>query len=338
MSRPHWLIYALGGGLGHVTRATSLIRAADRAGVSCTLLANTSLLTTLPLHDELPSSARLIALPPDVSPPEVAARLRAELSIQPPDCLIVDTFPRGLGGELADVLPDLSCRKVLIHRDLNPRYVQQFDLRSFVSHYDLILVPGEEPELADVAQAVRTRAWLCRDADELFSPDEARRRLLLTTVTSLPIVLVSASGHASEMQEMCDIADQLDRELRGQCIVRLACLIEPTNEDARLLRLSDWPLLPLLPGVAVLVGSGGYNTVQEARAVGVPFVGLARTRLYDRQAHRLTDSELVPSTEAIKDRVRELLARPRSIEPIGYENGVHQAVRVLLELGQIRHS
>ena len=63
MSRPHWLIYGLGGGLGHVTRATSLIRAADRAGVTCTLLANSSLLPELPLHTELPSSARLIVLP-----------------------------------------------------------------------------------------------------------------------------------------------------------------------------------------------------------------------------------------------------------------------------------
>ena len=223
---------------------------------------------------------------------------------------------------------------MLIHRDLNPRYVEQFDLRRFVRHYDCILVPGEEPEFADVPQAVRTSAWLCRDADELFSPEDARSQLALTNDISLPIVLVSASGQPIEMQEMCALAEQLDRELSGQCIVRLACLIEPVTEHARRLRLSAWPILPLLPGVAVLVGAGGYNTVQEARAVGVPFIGFARRRLYDRQADRLTESETVSSAEEVISRVREFLATAKIRETVRYINGTHQAVRALLELGR----
>ncbi len=37
-----------------------------------------------------------------------------------------------------------------------------------------------------------------------------------------------------------------------------------------------WPLLEVMAGIDVLVGSGGYNTVHEARATATPLVALAR--------------------------------------------------------------
>ena len=70
MSGPHWLIYALGGGLGHVTRATSLIRAAEREGVTCTVLANTSLLASLPLRAELNLQSHLLSAAGESRPVE----------------------------------------------------------------------------------------------------------------------------------------------------------------------------------------------------------------------------------------------------------------------------
>ena len=59
------------------------------------------------------------------------------------ECVIVDTFPRGLGGELAEILPQLSVPKVLIHRDINPDYVIAKNLPDFVAdNFDLVIVPG----------------------------------------------------------------------------------------------------------------------------------------------------------------------------------------------------
>ena len=37
-----------------------------------------------------------------------------------PNVLIVDTFPRGLGGELCSFLADTNAIRVFTHRDLNP--------------------------------------------------------------------------------------------------------------------------------------------------------------------------------------------------------------------------
>jgi len=48
-----------------------------------------------------------------------------------------------LGGELAGLLNSFAATKVLVHRDLNPRYVTEANLRDFVkSAYDLIVIPA----------------------------------------------------------------------------------------------------------------------------------------------------------------------------------------------------
>jgi len=100
-------------------------------------------LTNSPYADEV--RARLpeldiLALDPELS----VARARQEsvryvrASKQP--CLIVDTFPRGLGGELAALLPAWGALRVLIHRDLNPEYVRGESARRVCA---LQLRPGD---------------------------------------------------------------------------------------------------------------------------------------------------------------------------------------------------
>src|SRR5690349_9111998 len=64
------------------------------------------------------------------APAEAIRRaVQREIAACRPSCLIVDTFPRGIGGELAGVLGSSDARKVLVHRDLNPRYVESAGIR-----------------------------------------------------------------------------------------------------------------------------------------------------------------------------------------------------------------
>ena len=35
-----------------------------------------------------------------------------------------------------------------------------------------------------------------------------------------------------------------------------------------------------------MIGSGGYNTINECKALGVPLIAFAQPRLYDRQSLR----------------------------------------------------
>jgi len=126
-----------GGGWGHLTRAAALARVA-RGPVR--------ILTNSPYADEV--RARLpeldiLALDPALS--AAHARQEAVRYVQASEaaCLIVDTFPRGLGGELAALLPAWGALRVLIHRDLNPSTSAGKRSTRFVrSNYDLVIRPG----------------------------------------------------------------------------------------------------------------------------------------------------------------------------------------------------
>jgi predicted glycosyltransferase len=108
-----WFIYALGGGWGHLTRAAALARAASpRHAVR--------ILTNSPyagvVRKALPE-LDVAALDPALPAPETRRAALREIRAARPSCLIVDTFPRGLGGELVPVLESLDAKKVLVHRD-----------------------------------------------------------------------------------------------------------------------------------------------------------------------------------------------------------------------------
>lgn len=316
-ARPHWLLYALGGGLGHLTRALALARAAsrrptERGGADCTIVANTPWASALgPFVSE--EAVRWIILSASADRAAIAAAIERLLT-QSWNLLIVDTFPRGLGGELAPLLGRVRCPRVLVHRDLDPRYVEARRIRQFVAaHYDLVLSPGESGPLADLPRCHRTPPWLVRDAHELASRDDARAALGITT--GEPIVLVSAGGRPEELDDMRALARGLAAEGRAVVFSSLA--------DG-----GHFPLIERMAGVDVLVGGGGYHTVAEARATGTPLVGIAFPRRYDRQARRLAGFRTARDVVSARQAVAELLETPRVALP-SYQNGVHDAFGVL---------
>jgi len=325
----HWLVYALGGGLGHLTRGLALARAARRQGVRVTLLTNSPFAAVLPVRDELHRDDCLIIIPDQSRLQETKYQVRDVIRDSPAQLLIVDTFPRGLGGELADLLPMLSIPTALVHRDLNPKYVESFELSRFVSTYDLLLCPGESGPLKS-ARTRRTLPWLIRDSEELLHAVPARRQLGLMDADVRPVALVSGSGRADEIREMEASALWLERQLEDRVHIRFCSPVTKNSTG-----LNIWPLLPLLPGVDVLIGAGGYNTVSEARVTGTPLIALARPRMYDRQQVRLAQHETFTMRDELPDRILSLTAssaNDRRRTPPAYSNGTHQAVEALLKL------
>lgn len=340
--RQRWMIYALGGGAGHLTRVTALARAAVRqleqtsetqsalAPEIC-ILTNTPFASMIPVARELGAEYQLIQVDRHFSRDEVAAEVCHVLETQVFDVLIVDTFPRGLAGELPEILRGLSCPTVLIHRDLNPKYVAQYGAEAVARNYDLILVPGESAAFDAMPQAIRTEPWLIRDCDELLPVAEARD-ILGVTDQSAPVVVVVGSGTESELQEMERLATELVSEFGSLSHIRF---VAPGLGDVAGHRLFVWPLLELMPGISILIGSGGYNTVNEARATGTHFIGIARERLYDRQERRLSKLGRLNRAADVAVRLNALLAdRVESPTRPAYVNGVHQAVQSILQLVQ----
>jgi hypothetical protein len=333
-----WLIYALGGGLGHLTRAIALARVAQVAGRSVQVLTNSPFAASRSFASVLGSRVSLVRIDPALGRDSVAARVCSWLEPCNFDVLIVDTFPRGLGGELAPMLARLSCPKVLVHRDLNPAYVEWADLRSVAARYDLLLLPGEDAPMGDLPNAIRTRPWLLRDRSEILDRAEARLRLKLSR-DDRPAIVVMGCGRVAEINAARRLAERLETDLSDRASVRFASIIQDSeNKMSRSVTL--WPLVDLMAGIDVLVGSGGYNTVHEARATATPLVALAQPRKYDRQAHRLSLQERASDETEVLRLVSEQLARrpPGSRVVPFFENGVHAAVQLIDRLTAARQA
>ncbi|PTL78916.1 hypothetical protein [Vitiosangium sp. GDMCC 1.1324] len=324
MSAERWLLYALGGGLGHLTRAVALGRAARRRGHTVDVVTNSPFAPALALEAEL-GEGHVHRLGAELDKHAVRESIEQLLGHLRPEVLVVDTFPRGLGGELAPLLPGLRARKVLVHRDLHPDYVERFGLARFVDVFDRLILPGEPAPFAHHRLATSTPPWLVLDAHELLDDSTARRQLGVPPGDEAsPVVAVLACGRREEVDECAGLAETLQRGLGPRALVRLLAPDAPP-------RL--WPALAVMRGVDVLVGAGGYNTVQEARATGTPLVAIARPRLYDRQALRLRPSERLATFDEALGRVKALLQLEsdthRERPTPTYVNGAHEAVRLI---------
>ena len=314
-----WKVYALGGGLGHLNRALSVSRAATSRGHRVDILVNSRLAPSIPWNEEIGPDSKLSMVSPSASPSETSQAVSKWLQNGRFDRLVVDTFPRGLAGELPAYLNSIDIPKVLVHRKLNHEYVIKCDLASAVRRFDLILVPGEKAPFASEKNARVTQPWLIRDSAELLTPCRSRIELGVEAGDHRPILVVCTTGQEREKRFFMDLAASLEA-LLPQWIVRTACIGSKSRG------FSTWPLIRLLPGVSGLVGGGGYNLVNEARATNTPLLAFALPRRYDRQANRLCRNERVRHLDEVVERI---VVRDKVLCMPSYSNGVHDAVDLI---------
>ncbi|ALF52132.1 UDP-N-acetylglucosamine:LPS N-acetylglucosamine transferase [Nostoc piscinale CENA21] len=322
-----WLIYALGGGWGHLNRALALGRIAAKER-KVTIITNSPY--ALKINHEncivnyISEQAGFFA---------TCQQVREFILNTQCDRLIIDTFPRGLGGELADILPQLQpIPRILIHRDISPDYVTAKNLRSFVAqNYDKVIVPGEGQDLplADLPNVQHTAPWLIRNCEEL--PDKMSVRSHIFKVNpDIPTILVCAAGNASELSFFARLTLHLQQNF-PHCAVRILAANCPTDIPEALW-ISHHPGIECLAAADVVVGGAGYNTVYECAAVGVPLVAFAFKRLYDRQAKRANQVYRVKNLPQAITTVSTLLDRIELVENLSipsYINGTFQALHYI---------
>jgi predicted glycosyltransferase len=246
------------------------------------------------------------------------------------DRLIIDTFPRGLGGELADILPQMqSVPRILIHRDIHPDYVTAKNLRSFVAeNYDTVIVPGEGKDLplADLPNVHHTAPWLIRNAGEL--PDRMTvRSHILKVDPDIQTILVCAAGNASELSLFAQLTLRLHQNF-PECAVRILAANCPTD-CPEALWINHHPGMECLAAANIVVGGAGYNTVYECAALDVPLVAFAFKRLYDRQGKRANQAYRVQNIQQAIATVKTLLdkEKPKNNSSVPtYINGAIQAM------------
>jgi predicted glycosyltransferase len=297
------LIYALGGGWGHLTRAVALARAlVDSTQVN--------ILSNSPYLRIVQGAVPKFSIVPITTREEAGNEVQGDW-----DLLVVDTFPRGLGGELADLLPALKRPKVLIHRVLNPDYIARASLRSFVSdNYDCVLCPGERGAFADLPQAIFTAPWLFREPVPV-SPGRD--------------VVICAGGNAWELEWYGEAAALLSGICETRCI---AAELPPGCPPEAWIR--HWPSIDWIASAKVVIGGAGYNTVQECLATGVPLIARPWPRKYDLQRWRVEQHpriRVVTTPQEAASAALDTLREPARAHP-HFTNGANEAAAIILSL------
>ena len=313
-----WFIYAMGGGWGHLTRAAALARAAFPARavrILCNSPYTASVRNRFPVLD-------IISLDPSISVTAAHYEVAHHIKSSNASCLIVDTFPRGLGGELVDVLKSFTGTKVLVQRDLNPQYATSAGLPVFIaSLYDVVFAPGEPVESSP--QAVATAPWLIRSAHELLPVDEARQ--ILGLEPGQPCVIVCAAGNDDELEWYGAVVSQL-RALNPSLGVRCIAPACPPGCPSECW-ISYWPAMDLYPAAGVVIGGGGYNTIHECLACQVPLIARPWPRKYDRQPLRAGRASVITVQEPREAAIAALsqISNARRQPPMEFTNGAEEA-------------
>ena len=322
-----WFIYALGSGWGHLNRALALAQLAAKhhsvhvltSSPYAQRLAPIVQTTTLTVH-QLPSVNTLS---------QAQQFVQNLLKSVEYSCLIVDTFPRGLVGELAEFYLDFFlepsdlCR-ILVHRDLNPDYVAAKSLAEFtLAHYDGILIPGEpDVSFAQLPQAQLTAPWLSRVRTDLIEADVVRSHLKIPE--NKPLIIICGAGQPKELAFFGQVTEHIAAAFPAAILRCLSALCPPTCSPDKW--LYHWPGMDVLQLASVVIGSGGYNLTHECSALGVPLVSFALPRRYDRQALRIQKyGYLVESVAEAIATIATLLCNSKTDIP-NYTNGVHEAI------------
>lgn len=254
------LFYALGGGHGHLTRTSHLVKELQARRPEC------STLVLCPGRAE-PFARQFssCASTDDIGRAGLSAWVRRQIETFQPDLMVVDTFPRGVLGEFD--LP-LSLPRVLITRWVDPRYYQHPEVYRGLQQYQHVLwtepipmqgLPGQQLSPIMAAEAPLPR----QTAREALGAGEN------------PLVLGIGSGSLQ-------VQLQLSSQLRELC-----------QRNGWNLRWHSWEmdcsvqgLGQMLKGADLVVTAAGYNSFYELLRAGVPAVLIPQERKIDDQFRR----------------------------------------------------
>jgi hypothetical protein len=174
-------------------------------------------------------------------------RVRQCLNSIRPDLMVVDTFPRGLLGELAEV--QFPCPAWLVARWLKLSYALQPPVREAVERYQQVLCAELSP-------------WDCGlELGPVISPPQPAQRD--------GTILWLGSGPLQTQ-------DLVRQVLPLGAVIAAPDLNVPRHDVAQ-----------LLSQVGLVVSAGGYNAYHEIVQAGTPAIFWPQSRLYDQQELRV---------------------------------------------------
>ena len=261
-------VYAMGGGLGHLARARRVLRALGHAD------APAAILTASPLA----RGPGIVRVPRRLahSRTEFAVWLKKTLRALAPSKVVVDAFPLGILGELADpgVLPEVPLIHVArllkweAYRDAFAGVPRRYDTSFSVE----TLVPAHEEFLAAHSGAIRS---LELPVENSRQSDRFKR----------PVWLVVHSGPAAEVHKLLDVSYKRTKieNTSPQFVV-----VSPRALDlpAGVTRMAHERAWELFPHAERIVTGCGFNSMLETRPWRAKHLFLPFERRFDDQALR----------------------------------------------------
>lgn len=331
------LFYAMGSGLGHLTRTHSIIRKL-RALFNGELAVLTNS-TYAPLFDFSPYTLHCIDTA-KAGAPSVKETVEDYVKSFKPDILVVDTFPRGLAGELAHFLPDLAAKKVLIQRFLKEDYLRRFSVPDFIdNNFDMVIsVEPVTQHNTDRVPTVLACPVLQRDCSELLPRETAREHLNVTGQNRIILCVIERIQRkdASLYTLLCKIFSFIKPrgfELRFASINKAEEEEEEEREKNPLFTY-HFPLIEVLPAVDILIGPSGYNLYHESKALSITSLYLPQKMMYDDQSRR-AGNEGISGPDALLERLSSLIDKVRTSKKksqIEYTNEASRAASLIIDL------
>jgi hypothetical protein len=228
---------------------------------------------------------------------------------KPWNFVLVDTFPRGILGELAEPLKMRRQDWALMARPLRAVYSGRNEVLAARDTYDVIIAPDGIVTL---------------DADELPSRRSLREAWSIPAHTR--VIGVMGTGTSKDVETMKRIANRIESTARPPD-TEVAFI---SNDEASFV----WPAQALMPGIDILLAPGGFNTVQEVLALGCPYIGIPFDRKYDDQVARLRQHGFATwsATQPLTTLIEMLDHGPQPPEaPVNFVNRAHSVAQDIMQ-------
>lgn len=266
--------YAMGGGLGHLTRVQTFIKNYQISGAIKIITANRSVLDFF-------SKEQVVLVESDKSttPLNLADQIKAVTSHLDFEKLYIDTFPCGIMGELnTDLIPSKT-RHLLARRLIWKNYLPLIsEIIPFDSTYYF------EPLHTDHQQFIKVNSKLTIEATLDYQIDANR----VVNKRAKPLWLIVHSTYQEELQLLIHHAQDIAKlERIDPEFLVLSDVTLPSHHSYRLLR-NENPLDWYYTADRIFTG-GGFNTWHQLKPWRVKHVALPFKRKFDDQFWRVRE-------------------------------------------------
>ena len=278
------LYYAIGGGLGHLTRARAVLHTLGVDG-PITLISASHFAHDARVH----GTCDVIAPDPTLAHnlPCYRTWLRYQLDRLRPCALYLDAFPAGILGEFCGFpLPDMPIY-YLARRLRWPVYQRQFTTSPPKLKTTFVFEPLDPAHARFVkTQSSQVQPLELRDPPTPV-PESVMQRLHHLKQEERPLWLIVHAGNDDEISELLSYAVEVShREEQQPCFVLIAPRCPP-HLPPGVLHLDVYPAQPLFPLADRLITAGGFNAMRHAAPFADRHLAYPFPRRFDDQFARV---------------------------------------------------